>query len=142
MHFWTERLGVPLRSSLGNIPSSVLTCTAAKKTMDRQRKAKTYAADCVDRSEIYARVKRSRALKALTGAKLVIPSSARADRAGVLGREGSWKRAADLSARLCQHDDPIHLPPSYAGLDQEANLRLTSEMCGCLEEVQWATCVV
>ena len=55
---------------------------------------------------------------------------------------GTWKRAADLSARLCQHDGPSQLPPSYAGLDQETHLRLTSQMCGCLEEVQWATCVV
>ena len=72
----------------------------------------------------------------------MIPSSARADRAGVLGRGGTWKRAADLSARLCQHEGPSQLPPSYAGLDQEIPLRLTSQMCGCLEEVQWATCVV
>ena len=55
---------------------------------------------------------------------------------------GAWKRAAGQSARLCQRDDLVHLPPSYAGLDRGRHLMLTSQMCECLEEVQWATCVV
>ena len=71
-----------------------------------------------------------------------MPTSARADRAEAQGRGSTWKRAAEQSARLCQRDGPEHLPPCYAGLDQEPARRLTSEMCGCLEEVQWATCVV
>ncbi|CAK0889497.1 unnamed protein product [Prorocentrum cordatum] len=58
------------------------------------------------------------------------------------GRGSAWKQAAEQSARLCQRDGPEHSPPSYAGLDQEPARRLTSEMCGRLEEVQWATCVV
>ncbi|CAK0867486.1 unnamed protein product [Prorocentrum cordatum] len=74
--------------------------------------------------------------------RLAMPKSARAERAGVLGREGSWKRAAEESARLCQQDGPSHLPPCYAGLYQEPQRRLTSQMCGRLENAQWATCVV
>ena len=87
-------------------------------------------------------MKKSRQQGAQGSARLVVPKSARADRASVLGREGRWKRTADESARLCQQDGPSHLPPCYAGLDQEHQRRLTSEMCGCLEDVQWATCVV
>ena len=73
---------------------------------------------------------------------MVGPSSARADRAEVLGREGSWRRAAEQSARHCQRDGPGHLPPAYAALQHEADRRLTAEMSGCLEQVEWATCVV
>ena len=113
-----------------------------RKTQDAKQKAKRYLLDFTERAARAARAKKSRQQRAQGSARLVVPKSARADRTGVLGREGSWKRTADESARLCQQDGPSHLPPCYAGLHQEHQRRLTSEMCGCLEEVQWATCVV
>ena len=107
-----------------------------------KRKAKRYQLDFTERAIKQARKKKHRQQAAQRSAKVVVPKSARADRTGVLGREGSWKRTADESARLCQQDGPSHMPPCYAGLHQELQRKLTSEMCGCLEEVQWATCVV
>jgi len=71
----------------------------------------------------------------------VTPHSARAHRSEVLGRAGTWKRAAEQSARLCQRDGPTHLPPSYAALKMESARTFTSEMCGFLEQVVWTTCV-
>ena len=87
--------------------------TPARRLAQRTRAAKRYAADFGERAATYCRVKKSRAEKASREAKLVTPKSARADRAGVSGRGGTWKRAADLSARRCQHDGPSKLPPSY-----------------------------
>ena len=55
----------------------------ARKTAGSLRKAKRYAEDFAERAAVCARVKKSRVLKAERGAKLVIPKSARADRAGV-----------------------------------------------------------
>ena len=104
------------------------------------RKKEQRSSDFVKRADDYSMRKKHRSAQG--NAEPVVPKSARSDRAGVLGREGTWKRAAAQSARLCQHDGPSHLPPSYAALDQEPQRRLTSQMCGCLAEVQWATCVV
>ena len=113
------------------------------KRPDRKKLGKKrYQQDLVKREKNKHRVLKSRREAPRANRRPVMPKSARAERAGVLGREGSWKRTAEESARLCQQDGPSHLPPCYAGLDQEHQRRLTSQMCGCLEDVQWATCVV
>ena len=70
--------------------------TPARMVAHRTREAKRYAADFGERAVRYCRVKKSRAEKASREAKLVIPKSARADRAGVSGRGGTWKRAASF----------------------------------------------
>ena len=113
-----------------------------RKEAAAKRAKKRYRMDFTERASRKARVQKSRKEAPRANRKSVIPKSARAERAGVLGRQGSWKRTAEESARLCQQDGPGHLPPCYAGLDQEHQRALTSQMCGCLEDVQWATCVV
>ena len=77
--------------------------------------AKRYGQDFHIRSQAYKKVKKSRARGT---ERIAVPTSARADRAEAQGRESTWKRAAEQSARLCQRDGPEQLPPCYAGLDQ------------------------
>ena len=107
-----------------------------RKEAAAKRAKKRYQMDFTERARRKARSARSRKEAPRANRKSVMPKSARAERAGVLGRQGSWKRTAEESARLCQQDGPGHLPPCYAGLDQEHQRRLTSQMRGCLEDVQ------
>ena len=90
-----------------------------------------------------AKVERRKKLRAAeTKAKQMRTTSARSDRAGVLGKDGAWKRASAQSALLRHRDGQSHLPPFCAALALEPQRMPRSQMCGCLEEVQWATCVV
>ena len=73
--------------------------TPARMVAHRTREAKRYAADFGERAVRYCRVKKSRAEKASREAKLVIPKSARADRAGVSGRG-----ALGSEQRICWPD--------------------------------------
>ncbi len=114
------------------------------KIRDKRRDKRRYVGNFARRSLKYQGVKRRRLRlveEASLRAKAVIPQSARASRTEVLGRAGTWKRAAEESARLCQREGPACLPPSFAALNLASALNLTSEMCGCLEQVEWMTCV-
>ena len=68
--------------------------------------------------------------------------SARAQRQDTLSRAGTWKQAAECSARLCQHQGMDYLPPAYAALNLPVCLSMTAQMYGCLEHAEWRTCVV
>ena len=110
----------------------------------RVQQSAAYAGDFACRILKYNAVKKRRARlveEASRRAKTVTPHSARAHRSEVLGRAGTWKRAAEQSARLCQRDGPTHLPPSYTALNMVSARTFTSEMCGFLEQVAWTTCV-
>ena len=142
-------LGVEVAAQVGGVAvlvsdseSAVEPCQTTVHKRHAKKHAKRYHLDFTVRAAANAQRKKSSQQGAQGSERLVVPKSARADRTGVLVREGSWKRTADESARLCQQDGPSHLPPCYAGLHQEHQRWLTSEMYGCLEEVQWATCVV
>ena len=82
-----------------------------RKAQDAKKHAKRYHVDFTVRAAANAQRKKSRHQGAQGSERLVVPKSARADRTGVLVREGSWKRTADESARPCQQDGPSHLPP-------------------------------
>ncbi|CAK0861610.1 unnamed protein product, partial [Prorocentrum cordatum] len=110
-----------------------------KKLAAAKRGKKRYQEDFAERAKRKHRVLKSCREAPRANRRPAMPKSAGAERAGVLGREGSWKQTAEESARLCQQDGPSHLPPCYAGLDQEHQRRPTSQMRGCLEDAQWAT---
>ena len=72
----------------------------------------------------------------------MLHQSARAQRQDVLSRAGTWKQAAECSARLCQQEAMDYLPPAYAALNLPICLSMIAQMYGCLEHAEWRTCVV
>ena len=59
-----------------------------------------------------------------------------------MSRAGTWKQAAECSARRCQQEAMDYLPPAYAALHLPVCLSMTAQMYGCLERAEWKTCVV